>query len=159
MENTCESLSIEAEELLKDKDKLEKMLQKLERKLKTVPVVGSSLSYVPLMISLVRAYIKKEYEEIPVASIVSIIVALIYVVSPIDIIPDAIPGVGYLDDGVIVAGCLALVKTDIIDYKVWREKNGFVFKDLVDYEEVEKEASSKSKIIDAFFKGKKSNKK
>lgn len=159
MKITYESLSAEAEELLKNKDKLEKMLQKLERKLKIVPVVGNSLSYVPLMISLVRAYIKGEYDEIPLVSILSVMVALIYVVSPIDIIPDAIPGVGHLDDGVIVAGCLALVKTDIIDYRVWREKNGFVFEDLIDYDEVEKEASSKSRIIDAFFKGKRSNEK
>lgn len=154
MDKNYDALSVEAEELLKDQDKLEKMLQKLEKKLKTVPVVGTSLSYVPLMISLVRAYIKGEYKEIPVASVIAIIAALIYVMSPIDIIPDVIPGIGYLDDGIVVAGCLALVKTDILDYKAWREKNGFVYEDLIDYEDVEKEASSKSKMIDAFFQGK-----
>lgn len=157
MEKDFLSYSDEAEALLKDKDKLERMLQKLEKKLNTIPLVGTSLSYVPLMISLVRAYIKGEYEEIPVASIISVIVALIYVLSPVDVIPDPIPGIGYIDDGVVVAGCLALVKTDLIDYKEWREKNGLVFDDLIDYEDVEKEASSNSKIIDAFFRGKKSS--
>ena len=63
----------EAEKLLNDEDKLEKFLQKLENKLKTVPVAGTSLAYVPVMISLVRAYLKKEYTEPPVVSLVSII--------------------------------------------------------------------------------------
>ena len=52
---------------------------------------------VPVMISLIKSYIEKEYTEIPLGTIIAVISALIYVVSPIDIIPDSIPGAGYID--------------------------------------------------------------
>ena len=55
----------EAEKLLQNPDKLEAFLQKLEKKLKVIPVVGTTFAIVPAMISLVRSYVKKEYTEVP----------------------------------------------------------------------------------------------
>lgn len=143
-----------AENLINDPDKLEELLQKLEKKLSLVPIAGTALAYVPVMISLVRMYVKKEYTDIPIASIIAIIVTLIYVLSPIDIISDAIPGVGLLDDGIVVAGCLAIIKSDIEDYKKWREENGYSFDNIPNYEDIEKEAVSNRKVFSAFSKGK-----
>ena len=91
-----------AEKILKDEDKLERLLQRLEKKLKTIPKLGDILANVPIMVSLVRSYIKKEYTNIPIGTIIAVISAVAYIVSPIDIIPDFIPGVGYLDDAAIV---------------------------------------------------------
>ena len=120
-EKGCEK----AEKLIKNPDELEKLLQKLENKLKTIPLVGESFSLVPAMISLVRSYIKKEYTEIPLGSIVGIISALIYILSPIDLAPDIIPGgVGYLDDAAVILICLkAGADNDIKEYEKWREEN------------------------------------
>ena len=113
-----------AMELLKDEDKLEKLLQKMERKLKVLPIVGDTFSLVPAMVSLVRSYVKKEYTEIPLGSILGIISAIIYIVSPIDLIPDPVPGVGYLDDAAVLLLCLkAGAKDDIDEYQKWREEN------------------------------------
>lgn len=39
----------------------------------------------------------------------NIIVDLLYVLSPLDLIPDFIPIIGYIDDAMVVAACLALV--------------------------------------------------
>ena len=68
----------EAEKLLNDKDKLEEFLQKLEKKLETIPKVGNALSALPTMVSLIKSYIKKEYTEIPLGTIIAIISAAIY---------------------------------------------------------------------------------
>ena len=114
----------EAEELLKDPDKLEIFLQKLEKKVKVLPVVGGTFSIVPTMISLVRSYVKKEYTEIPLGTIVGIISALIYILSPIDLIPDPVPTAGYLDDATVLLLCLKVgAKDDIEEYQKWREEN------------------------------------
>lgn len=115
----------EAEELLKNPDKLEEFLQKLEKKLKVIPMVGESFSLVPAMISLVRSYVKKEYTEVPLGSIVGIISALIYILSPIDLVPDFVPAnLGYLDDAAVLLICLkAGAEDDIKDYQKWREEN------------------------------------
>ena len=112
-----------AEIVLQDENKLEIFLQKIENKLTIVPIVGNALSYIPVMISMIRSYVRKEYTEIPIGSIISMISALIYFVSPVDIIPDFLPVVGYLDDAAVVAACIKLVKSDIDDYKQWRKIN------------------------------------
>ncbi len=113
----------EAQDILKDRDKTEEFLQRIEMKLKLIPKIGGVLSMVPTMISLVRSYIRKEYQNIPAGSIVAVVSALIYFLSPIDIIPDSILGVGYIDDAFIVSACLKLVGNDIIEYQKWRKDN------------------------------------
>lgn len=113
----------EAEDLLKDKNKMEHFLERLERKLSKIPFAGKYLSDVPVLISLVKAYTVKEYTEIPIGSIIAVISALIYLLSPIDIIPDIVPGIGFLDDAAVIATVYALVHDDIEEYKVWRDMN------------------------------------
>ena len=105
-----ESNKGEAEDILKDEDKMERLFQQLESKLKTISVAGGALSYVPLMMSLVRSYVKKEYTDPPVGSMVTIVLALLYFVLPTDLIPDVIPGIGHIDDALVVAGCIAVNK-------------------------------------------------
>lgn len=117
-----------AEELLEDSDKLERFLQRLEKKLKTIPVAGDKLAVLPIMASLVRNYSKKEYTDIPIGSIIAIISALIYFVSPVDIVPDSIPVIGYFDDAAVVAACWKLVDSDIEEYENWRKQHGKVLK-------------------------------
>lgn len=141
--------STKADTILEDEDKTEKMLQKLEKKLSTVPIAGSILAYIPVMISLVRNYVKKEYTDIPRGSMVAIVITLIYSVSPIDIIPDILPG-GLVDDALIISGCLVLVKKDLTAYQAWRKEKGFEYEELPDYEDVTKDSNIGNKIVKAF---------
>lgn len=114
----------EAEKLLKDEDKIERFLLRLEKKLKTIPVAGNKLAVVPIMASLVKNYVKKEYTDIPIGTIIAIVSSLIYFVSPIDFIPDSIPILGYFDDAAVVAACWKLVESDVEEYEKWRNENG-----------------------------------
>lgn len=112
---------LKAKELLNNTDKLEEFLVNLEKKLKVIPVAGNSLSNIPVLISCVRSYIKKEYTKMPLGSLIAIVASLIYIFTPIDIVPDFLPGVGYLDDAAVITTCLKLVSSDLEDYKKWRE--------------------------------------
>ena len=112
-----------AEELLKDEDRFERFLERLERKLEKLPVVGKKLSNVPMLVSLVRANVRKEYQDIPIGSIVAIVSALIYFVSLIDLLPDSIPILGYVDDAAVFAFVWNMVEDDVEEYKKWREQN------------------------------------
>lgn len=116
--------SKKAEELLNNKDEMEAFLVKLEKTLKKVPFVGNDLAAVTILAELLNDYTKKNYTEIPVGSIISVIAALLYLVLPIDVIPDFIPGVGYVDDLAVVKLCLTLVNADLEDYKKWRKSVG-----------------------------------
>jgi uncharacterized membrane protein YkvA (DUF1232 family) len=118
-----------AEEILKDDKRMDRFLQRLEKKLKVIPVAGKTLSMIPTLIELIRSYIKKEYKDIPIGSIIAIISALLYWLTPIDAIPDTLPGIGYVDDVSVLALCLKLVKSDIDDYEKWIKKNKKIIED------------------------------
>lgn len=111
-----------AKELLKDEDKVEKLLLQIEDKFEEIPIVGSKLACIPTLVSLVRSYINKEYTEAPLGSIISIITAMLYVVSPVDLIPDNIPVLGQLDDVAVIAFCWPLIENDVKNYEEWRKK-------------------------------------
>ena len=111
-----------AKELLKDEDKVEKLLLQIEDKFEEIPIVGSKLACIPTLVSLVRSYINKEYTEAPLGSIISIITAMLYVVSPVDLIPDNIPVLGQLDDVAVIAFCWPLIDNDVKNYEEWRKK-------------------------------------
>ena len=114
----------EAQTILEDEDKLEKLFQRLEKKLKNIPVVGEKLAVAASMASMVKSYVNKEYTEIPLGTILAAISAIAYLVSPIDIIADVIPVIGYVDDIAVIGACLKLIESDLNDYIEWRKANG-----------------------------------
>ena len=103
VEKAYESGKKEAERILNDPDKMELFLQRLEQKLDDIPVVGERLSMVPVMISMIKSYVKKEYTDVPTQTIVAMIAALLYLISPKDPIKDSIPVLGLLDDIAVLA--------------------------------------------------------
>lgn len=113
-----------AEKILSDSDAVEKFLQRLEKKLKVIPLAGEKLANIPIMASLIRSFVKKEYKDIPIGSIIAITSALLYFLSPIDLVPDSIPFLGYIDDAAVISVCCKLVGSDVEEYVKWRKDNG-----------------------------------
>ena len=115
-------LEAEAEVLLREKDQMEKYLEELEVKFNSIAGIGGALAEIPVMISLVRAYIKGDYRVIPMASLIAIVAGLVYFMSPVDLIPDTIPVAGYLDDAAVIGFVIEAVKFDLEYYKKWKEE-------------------------------------
>lgn len=113
----------QAQELLREPDKMERFLQKLEKKLKHIPLLGKEFKALPILISLLRSYFKKEYQEVPVGTLLAVVSALIYFLSPIDGLPDFIPLMGYSDDAVVLGICWKLAQSDLKEYIEWRKAN------------------------------------
>ncbi|NLB40716.1 MAG: DUF1232 domain-containing protein [Clostridiales bacterium] len=124
LRKALETNSEEAKSTIKDEDKFERLVQRLENKLKLIPQIGKYISDIACMVSLVRSYIKKEYTDIPIGTIISIVSTLIYIVSPIDLIPDFIPVVGHIDDIMLLGWVLKSIHSDVEEYKKWRVDNG-----------------------------------
>lgn len=80
------------------------------------------LKYVKVMFSLLKDYIAGEYKDTPWSTIAAIVVALLYVYSPIDLIPDFIPFAGLVDDAFIIYLCLSLVENDLEKYQEWKSR-------------------------------------
>ena len=128
----------EALAIIKDLNKWENFKKKIEeflKKARKIPVLGGFVDDIITMVSLVDSYVKKEYMDIPVGTIVSIVAALIYLLSPIDLIPDVIPVIGYLDDAAVIMLVLGLgVNNDLNKYRGWQEENKK--KSLLDFEKI-----------------------
>ena len=117
-------LTGQAEELIKDTGKLEALLQELEKKLQDVPTVGNALAKVPLMISLIRSYITKQYTNVSPKVILTLVAAIIYLLKGKDLIPDNIPVLGYADDIAVFAAAFMLDEPELKAYEQWRSENG-----------------------------------
>ncbi|MBE3659008.1 hypothetical protein BOO92_20285 [Vibrio navarrensis] len=75
---------------------------------------------IKLMVNLITDYVKGDYTEVPWRVIAAITGAIVYFASPIDVIPDFIPVVGYLDDALVIKLALDLASEDLIEYKRWK---------------------------------------
>lgn len=74
---------------------------------------------------LVRAYAKGEYRGVSTANIVLSIAALLYVLSPLDLIPDFIAG-GMLDDIALLTWLYKNVEEEIEQFLQWEEEHKLV---------------------------------
>ena len=116
----------QAQEMLKDGSKVEAALQSLEAKMKEIPTVGEGLSKLPLMISMIRGYITKEYTEVSPKVVASLLCAVLYLLKGKDLIKDSIPVVGYLDDIAVTAAAFKLSENELAAYEQWRTSKAAV---------------------------------
>ena len=124
LEEKYESGKKAAEKLINDPDKMEIFLQRVEQKLDEIPVIGEQLSMLPVMISFVKSYVKNDYREATVTAPISIVAALIYLISPKDLISDKLPVIGLLDDIAVVLLAWKYVIKDVEKYQAWRKEEG-----------------------------------
>ena len=106
-----------------EKKDLEKVLakeQKIEDKFKNNESMSGYLAKAKSMFGLVRDYWNGNYRQVPWKTIAAVVGALLYVLMPLDLIPDFIPVAGFLDDAGVIAACLALVSDDLVDYEKWK---------------------------------------
>ena len=118
-----ESTKSRAEEYARDSNKVKELLNDAVKKTKNYEKNRGPLaevwSYLTALFRLLEAYVSEDYREIPWTSIVLVIVAIIYFVSPIDLIPDIIPIAGYIDDAAVIAFVVAQIKADLDNFLAW----------------------------------------
>ena len=93
----------QAQELIQDPSKINDVLDQVQEKIKDIPVVGTDLANIPTMISMVKSYVTKEYTEVSPKVVAALVSALLYVLKGRDLIPDAIPILGQVDDVAVIA--------------------------------------------------------
>ena len=71
---------------------------------------------------LLRDRVAGVYKETPWTTIAALTGALLYVLSPIDLILDIIPGIGFLDDAIVIGLAIKLALSDLEKYRVWKAR-------------------------------------
>lgn len=75
----------------------------------------------PLLLRLLKAWKDGSYRGLSVRTLAFLIAALIYVLSPVDLLPDFIPGLGMIDDAAVLAFLLHSMAQDLAAFRVWEQ--------------------------------------
>ena len=111
----------EAQELLRNPSKVDELLVTIEEKLRGIPLAGDLLGDVPLMIAMVKSYITKQYTNVSVKVIASMVASFLYLVKKKDLIADNIPIVGHVDDIAVLGAALKFCGPELQAFKAWRD--------------------------------------
>ena len=115
-----------AKKIIDDKDKVKNILaeaKKIFKKLSNIPFLGKYLNDIATLCDMISDYIDKSYTGVPIATIICILGSIIYLVSPIDLLPDTMPGIGYLDDIGLMGVIIEALSNDINSYREWKATN------------------------------------
>jgi len=104
-----------------DVERVWALKEEIENKIGRHSTLNKYLDKAKIMYALLQAYRKGIYRAVPWTSIAAIVGALLYVFSPIDLIPDVIPIIGLTDDAFVIALCLMLVDHDLMVFDDWRK--------------------------------------
>ncbi len=105
----------------KDLQKVVDKSDQIEKKFRSPGPLQRFIDDGKLLISAVRDYWTGKYRKWPWGTMAAAIFTLIYVLNPFDLVPDALPIIGEVDDAAVVAACLLLVERDLLAYKTWRD--------------------------------------
>lgn len=72
------------------------------------------------LIEMLKDYKNGTYKKIPATLIAAATFALLYVLSPVDFIPDPVPVVGLTDDAFVLALVFAGFASEIKSYRSWK---------------------------------------
>ena len=111
-----------AQRLLHDADATEKLVDEAEKRTdgRRAGKLKKVMNELKAMLRLVRAYAKGDYRAVSWESMVLIVAALIYLVSPIDLIPDFLPA-GLADDATVILFVVGLVHEELQDFTDWED--------------------------------------
>ncbi len=113
--------TVDAEAYAGDPKRLRTLVEDAVDKINIIPrgPFGETWPYLMAMIRVIRDYQRGEYRDISAPKLLIIIAAIIYFVSPFDVIPDWIPVLGHIDDAFVVTLALKSVRGDLDTFMAW----------------------------------------
>jgi len=114
-----------APEYVASKEKLATLLSSASRKgRQNYEFLLAPWESLQIVLRMIRSWAAGRY-ALPATTILGGIAALLYFVDPLDLIPDAVPVLGYLDDAAVIAAFVRLNLTEISRFRNWEVNRSF----------------------------------
>lgn len=105
---------------VEDPERLHALFLEASKEAASIPKesFGETWPYLQAMLRLIRACYRGHY-TVNESTLVVIIAAIVYLVSPLDMIPDAVPALGFLDDAAVLSLALRRTREDLDEFMIW----------------------------------------
>lgn len=94
--------------------------EKISDKLSSANFLKKYTELGKVMFGMLKDYRSGVYSNVPWFTIAAIAFSFLYVLNPFDIIPDFIPGIGYVDDFAVFTFALRFMESDLHNYLDWK---------------------------------------
>lgn len=132
-EGIKDEFSEKASSFYNDNDKLGELINEFKEKMKDSKIFETVGEDLKLTLDMVNDYIKGDYKDISKESITIIVIGILYILSPMNLMPKIIP-LKYLDDVLVLMYVLKRIKDELERYKKWRDDKGTLdIEDQSDY--------------------------
>ena len=114
---------VRAEQLVRNPKELLQLLTFAERRLDGLPAGPLTPIKVDLqtLLRLMRAYGEGQYREVSGKNLALAGLGLMYLVSPLDLLPDFIPG-GFADDAAVIGFILNKLRSELAGFAAWERQ-------------------------------------
>lgn len=74
-----------------------------------------------LLLRLMKAWALRTYQRVPWGPLLLIAGAVVYFVAPVDLIPDALIGIGFVDDVAVISAVVKAVRDELDQFRRWEK--------------------------------------
>ncbi|EMS34962.1 hypothetical protein C943_02853 [Mariniradius saccharolyticus AK6] len=113
-----------AQEIAGEESKLRKLLKNVAEKLDRLahhPKVQAVIEPVKIFKRMIQAHMNGSH-KVSAKSLVLMVLGLVYFLSPIDVIPDFLPGLGFTDDLSVILAVFHAIKHEVDDFLAWEKQ-------------------------------------
>lgn len=96
--------------------------EKINKKFEEKGPIKKYLEKAKQLFQMLKDYKNGAYRVMPWYTVASVVMVFLYILNPLDIIPDFIPGLGFLDDASVLGLALNLIKNDFEAYLLWKKE-------------------------------------
>lgn len=115
-----------ADKIFNNNERLLNLLKASSEKLKDINLnkvkESKFIDRIKVIGRMVRAYKSGQYRDIQLQNILLMVAALLYFVTPIDLIPDFIPITGFVDDFTVVVWVYSRLKEEVDKFVLWEKQ-------------------------------------
>lgn len=128
-------LEVKAKTIYEDNEKLKSLLNSTIKLIQENKQLNEVVQDIRIMIHLIRDWVNGDYKELSNNTVLLVVIALLYLVMPLDLIPDFLP-MGFIDDIAVIGFVMKRISDEINKYKEWKYTfNENFSEDIIEEEE------------------------